>query len=403
MRCNVRPTSTEITADNRRRLSPYFSSVTGLILAALLLLCPPMLRADDEVSPQQISELKEQIADIDSWLKDAEEERSDLEQTLVRTEREISRLTRERREFRQQISEQRHRLEELNAQEAELTATLARQRQSLRRQVRAAWMAGDTPAIKVLLNEVDLENVARTMTYYEYLSQDTVQRLEAFHANLRELQETQQQVSATQLRLTNLAQDVAQRQRSLEETKAQRQQTLASLNSDISHHQGERERLEADRVRLEKLLKEVQAAIASIPAPNESQPFRSLRAKLPWPSGGNIIRNYGERMAQGRLSYNGLLLATNSDAEVKAVHYGRVVFANWLRGFGLLTIVDHGDGYMSLYGNSSSLLTSPGDWVAAGQTIAIAGQTGGTDRPVVYFEIRHNGTPQNPNRWLARR
>ncbi|SFM78123.1 Septal ring factor EnvC, activator of murein hydrolases AmiA and AmiB [Marinobacter zhejiangensis] len=402
MRCIAHALKTGTSAGNRWRMLSGRSLIPHLLLTILLLPSAHTL-AQDSVSPSQIRELKEQIAEIDDWLKDAEEERSELEQTLVRSEQEISRLTRERRELRQQITAQRRRLADLNAQEAELSITLNRQRQSLRQQIRAAWMAGDTPTIKVLLNEVDPENIARTMTYYEYLSRDTVERLEAFHASLRALQETQQQASATQLRLSSLEQDVAQRQRNLESSKAQRERTLVALRSDINSRQSQRETLEADRVRLEKLLREVEAAIASIPAPNESQPFRSLRSKLPWPSQGTVLRNYGESLAQGRLSHNGLLLATNSDADVKAVHYGRVVFANWLRGFGLLTIVDHGDGYMSLYGHSSSLLTSPGDWVAAGQTIAIAGQTGGTDQPAVYFEIRHNGTPQNPNRWLARR
>ncbi len=391
-----------ISAGLRQRLPGGGRTILPFVLTALLLLANPALAGDD-VSPQQIRELKEQIAEIDDWLKDAEEERSDLEQTLVQTEQQISRATRERRELRQQITEQRTRLSELTNQQAELTATLNRQRDSLRQQIRAAWMAGDTPAIKVLLNEVDPENVSRTMTYYEYLSQDTVQRLEAFQTSLRALQETRQQVSATQLRLSKLEQDVAQRQQTLESSKAERERTLTALRSDIRGRQNQRETLEADRVRLEKLLQEVEAAIANIPTPNESQPFRSLRSKLPWPSQGSVARNYGESLAQGRLQQNGILLTTNNDAEVKAVHYGRVVFANWLRGFGLLTIVDHGDGFMSLYGHSSSLLTSPGDWVTAGQTIAIAGQTGGTDRPSVYFEIRHNGAPQNPNRWLARR
>ncbi|MDX1457621.1 MAG: peptidoglycan DD-metalloendopeptidase family protein [Marinobacter sp.] len=383
---------------------PFPARITAIlgVSLGLLFLCAP-LSANDDVSPQQIEELKEQIADIDEWLEDAEEERSDLERTLVRAEQQISRLTRQRRELRQQLAQQRNHLAELRQQERELIAVLDRQREGLKHQIRAAWMEGDTPAIKVLLNEVDPQDVARTMTYYEYLSQDTVRRLEAFNANLRELRDTQHEANATQTRLAKLEQDVAQRQQQLEASRVEREQTLAALKTEIGNRQERRETLQADRVRLEELLREVQAAIASIPAPNESQPFRSLRSKLPWPTQGRVVRNFGESLAQGRLRHNGLLITTNSDAEVKAVHYGRVVFANWLRGFGLMTIIDHGDGFMSLYGHSSSLLTSPGDWVAAGQAIAIAGQTGGTDQPAVYFEVRHQGTPQNPRRWLSRR
>lgn len=374
------------------------------LLFILTLVNAPVLAANDDVSPAQIEALKERIEDIDDWLQDAREDRSDLEEQLVSTEQTISRLTRERRDLRRQIGNQRTRLAQLGEKEQELTASLARQRDSLKQQIRAAWMAGDTPAIKVLLNEIDPQNVARTMTYYEYLSADTVRRLEVFNASLQALKTTREEVNRTQTELARLERDVASRQQQLETRKAERQQTLARLRTEISQRQNEREQLESDRVRLEKLLKEVEAAIANIPAPNESQPFRSLRAKLPWPvAAGRVSRNFGEQLAQGRLRHNGLLLITDAETEVTAVHYGRVVFANWLRGFGLMTIIDHGDGYMSLYGHSSSLLASPGDWVAAGQAIAIAGQSGGTEQPAVYFEIRHKGTPQNPRRWLAPR
>jgi septal ring factor EnvC (AmiA/AmiB activator) len=105
----------------------------------------------------------------------------------------------------------------------------------------------------------------------------------------------------------------------------------------------------------------------------------------------------------GHLRRSGLLIGTREETDVTAVHYGRVVFSNWLRGFGLMTIIDHGDGYMSLYGHSSSLLKSPGDWVTTGEAIAVSGQSGGTEDPVVYFEIRYNGKPQNPQKWLKSR
>lgn len=114
-----------------------------------------------------------------------------------------------------------------------------------------------------------------------------------------------------------------------------------------------------------------------------------------------MLSSFGDSYADGKLRRNGLLISTKADAEITAIHYGRVVFANWLRGFGLLTIIDHGNGYMTLYGHSSSLFTSPGDWVAAGEAIALAGQTGGTNTTDLYFEIRHNGKPVNPRQWLA--
>lgn len=372
------------------------------LAAAMLAVVTPAL-AEQQVTPGQIEDLKEEIADIDEWLADAEEDRSSLEQQLSGLEQEIGRLTRERRELRQQAREQQLRLTELGKEETELTRVLESQRDSLKKQIRAAWMEGDAPAVKVLLNEIDPDKVARTMTYYEYLSRDTIDRLEAFAANLRQLKETQKQVKAGRMRLAELEENVADRQQKLSSSKKEREQTLAALKTDISNRLSEREELEEDRKRLEKLLREVEEAIANIPTPNESDPFGSLKNKLPWPAEGKIVRNFGDSYASGKLKHNGLLINTAEEGDVKAVHYGRVVFANWLRGFGLITILDHGDGYMTLYGHSSSLFTSPGDWVEAGEAIAQAGRTGGTNDPAVYFEVRHNGKPDNPRRWLGNR
>ncbi len=372
------------------------------LAAAMLAVVTPAL-AEQQVTPGQIEDLKEEIADIDEWLADAEEDRSSLEQQLSGLEQEIGRLTRERRELRQQAREQQLRLTELGKEETELTRVLESQRDSLKKQIRAAWMEGDAPAVKVLLNEIDPDKVARTMTYYEYLSRDTIDRLEAFAANLRQLKETQKQVKAGRMRLAELEENVADRQQKLSSSKKEREQTLAALKTDISNRLSEREELEEDRKRLEKLLREVEEAIANIPTPNESDPFGSLKNILPWPAEGKIVRNFGDSYASGKLKHNGLLINTAEEGDVKAVHYGRVVFANWLRGFGLITILDHGDGYMTLYGHSSSLFTSPGDWVEAGEAIAQAGRTGGTNDPAVYFEVRHNGKPDNPRRWLGNR
>lgn len=374
-----------------------------LLLTSALLVGASSALAEQQVTPGQIQALQEEISEIDEWLSDAEEDRSSLERQLADLEKNIGRLTRERRELRIQASQQQKRLAELDQQESKLVRVLDSQRESLKKQIRAAWMEGDAPAVKVLLNEIDPDKIARTMTYYEYLSRDTVERLEAFAANLRQLKITRQEVQQGRARLARLEQDVADRQQKLAASKNQRQQTLASLKADITNRLNEREQLEADRQRLEELLREVEQAIADIPSPNESAPFKSLQKKLPWPSPGKVVNAFGQSYADGKLRYSGMLINTPEDAEIRAVHYGRVVFANWLRGFGLITILDHGDGYMTLYGHSSSLFTSPGDWIEAGEPIAQAGRTGGTDDPAVYFEIRQNGKPINPGRWLGSR
>ena len=373
-----------------------------LALALALVLGATPLHARDDVTPEQVEALKKRIASIDEWLKDAEKDRSSLEQQLARTEQRISQLTRERRELREKADQQQQRLDELRTQERQLADTLESQREGLKKQIRAAWMEGDAPALKILLNEIEPGQIARTLTYYEYLSNDTVERLQAFQKSLQELKQARAAVQASRVELAKTEADLEQRQQQLTQSKAEREQTLAALKQDIRSRRSERDDLETDRKRLEQLLEEVQQAIANIPSPNESRPFKSLRDKLPWPAKGRVVTNYGAAYADGKLRRSGLIMNTAENAEVTAVHYGRVVFANWLRGFGLMTIIDHGDGYMTLYGHSSSLFTAPGDWVRAGETIALSGRTGGTEDPAVYFEVRQNGKPVNPRRWLGK-
>ena len=354
-----------------------------------------------QVTPAQIEKLKKQIGAINQWLTKAEKDRSQLQQQLTGLERSISDLTREARTLKQQAASQKTQLTELETRQRQLTVVLNDQREQLKKLLRQAWMEGDASALKVLFNETDPNNIARTLTYYEYLGNYTVGQVQAFQASLAELNQTRTQMQNTRARLATTEADVEQHQQELTQTRKQREQTLASLNADIDQRRSERDGLAADQKRLEALLKEVQQAITSIPAPNPNQPFATLRERMPWPAAGTVVSSFGETYADGKLRRNGLLMHTDTNAEVRAIHYGRVVFANWLRGFGLLTIIDHGDGYMTLYGHASSLYTTTGDWVDAGEAIAQAGQTGGTDKTALYFEIRHNGKPDNPSRWLV--
>jgi septal ring factor EnvC (AmiA/AmiB activator) len=357
--------------------------------------------SSQQATPAQVEKLKKQISAINQWLTKAEKDRSHLQQQLTGLERSISDLTREARDLKQQTISQQTKLAELETRQRQLTLVLNGQREQLKKLLRQAWMEGDASALKVLLNETDPNNIARTLTYYEYLGNYTVGQVQTFQASLAELNQTRTQMQNTRARLAATRADVEQRQQKLAQVRKQREQTLASLNTDIGQRRSERDALAADQKRLETLLKEVRQAIARIPAPNANQPFAKLHKRMPWPAAGTVVSSFGESYAEGKLRRNGLLMHTDTSAEVRAIHYGRVVFANWLRGFGLLTIIDHGDGYMTLYGHASSLYTTAGDWVDAGEAIAQAGQTGGTDETALYFEIRHNGKPDNPSRWLS--
>ena len=179
-----------------------------LALALALVLGATPLHARDDVTPEQVEALKKRIASIDEWLKDAEKDRSSLEQQLARTEQRISQLTRERRTLRAKADQQQQRLNELRTQENQLADTLESQREGLKTQIRAAWMEGDAPALKILLNEIEPGQIARTLTYYEYLSNDTVERLQAFQKSLQELKQARAAVQASRVELAKAEADL---------------------------------------------------------------------------------------------------------------------------------------------------------------------------------------------------
>lgn len=383
----------------RGRLSISGAAVRRFMLALALGLSSAIHAAPD-VSPEKIEDLKEEISDIDEWLTDARQDRSELEESLAAAERRISDLKRQRRDLQSRISQQQNELETLEVRERRLTRELDNRREQLAAQLRAAWMTGDAPAIKVLLNESDPQKLARLMTYHQHISQHTLGQIDDFNRTLKQLESTRQQARKAKASLRESERELAQQQTHLQSAQEKRQRTLSLLESDIEEKRSRREQLVADRERLEELLDDVQEAVANLSAPSDAAPFDSRRNQLPWPVDGRVVSHFGDSLHEGQLRQNGLAIETNKDANVSAVHYGRVVFSNWLRGFGLMTIIDHGDGYMSLYGNNSSLLTSPGDWVRAGEAIAIAGDGGGDDTPRVYFEIRKSGQPVDPGDWL---
>jgi len=371
----------------------------ALILLLALLLAMPA-GADDEVSRQRLEALKERINEVSAWLDEAQEDEDRLLDRLRTAEREIGRLNSQLRDLEQRTQRLNRELRELAEEESQLTTRLERQRESLTQQLRTAWMHGDTAAIQLLLSQADPQSVTRTMTYYEYISRDAVKRLEAFQSTLAELALNRETAEETRDSLSRTRSETASRRDDLAEGKVERQSALEALQARISERQDELSELQSNRDRLEELLKEAEAAVADIEQPEDTAPFDSLKASLPWPVEGELSARYGQKVDGSNLRHNGIRIRASRGEDVNAVHYGRVVFANWLRGFGLLIILDHGDGYMSLYGNNSSLLYGVGDWVRGGDTIALTGDSGGQSRAGLYFEIRHQGNPQNPMQWL---
>ncbi len=314
------------------------------------------------------------------------------------------------------ISEQRIRLKELERERnysakrrAELSADLATRETELHEesrqladQVRAAYMSGSRERIKLMLNQRDPAALGRLMTYYGYLNDYRAENIDAVTEHIHELLALRKAVAAAEARIAELARAQYAELTELNSAQERRQQLLASLKGKIADEGREIERLAAQEKDLSRLIAELTSILSDYPITSED-PFSRHRGRLTWPVAGTLVHDFGQPRVSDRLKWNGVVLAAPRGREIRSVYHGRVVFADWLAGLGLLVIIDHGEGYMTLYGYNETILKNTGDWVAPGDVIATVGDSGGQPISALYFEIRRGIQPVNPNSWITRR
>ncbi|HEV2443183.1 MAG TPA: peptidoglycan DD-metalloendopeptidase family protein [Steroidobacteraceae bacterium] len=326
------------------------------------------------------------------------------------------RLTRQLRATEESVGKAQAALDDLNqqrqagavqraglaAQKRQKEADLAGNRGILAGQLRAAYLIGRQEPLKLLLNQGDPAQAGRMFVYYSYFGRARALKIQAIEADLQRIGQLDDQLQQQDAKLAGLQQAQQTQVSALEQARAQRMQVLASISARTRTGAERLARLRHQRSDLESLMQQLRRATASLPPEDLGHsPFAHLRGRLPRPVAGRVIESYGQVRAGG-LKWQGDLFATQRDAPVHAVSSGRVVYADWLAGLGLLIIIDHGDGYMSLYGHNDRLYESVGQRVTAGQTIAQAGDSGGSARPELYFEIRREGKPLDPRSWLRR-
>lgn len=380
-------------------------------LPFLLLLCFPLLiqaapaeAPEDEASShqQKLDLLRKRISGLQQRMEMAQGERSELGKQLQQSEQQVGKLARGLRVLKGRIERQQARMQTLAGQEAEQQAALTAERRLLEQQVRSAYAMGRQDYLKILLNQQDPSEVARALAYYEYVNRERMARMAVIRERLVDLADTQRALKVERDRLQGLRMQQQQELAELEQAQVKRREVVAKLGREISDQGRQLGQLKQDEHQLQSLLRGLQEALADVPvAPVEQRPFKTRRGRLSWPTRGVIQHTFGEPKI-GRLRWDGVMISAPEGNEVRAVHSGRVAFADWLRGFGLLLIVDHGDGYMTLYGHNQSLFKEAGDWVDAGEPVAAVGDTGGRQQSGVYFAIRRNGKAVNPRKWCRR-
>jgi septal ring factor EnvC (AmiA/AmiB activator) len=370
----------------------------------LLLLSPGLLCAETnpiDVEAGKLRELRARISAFKSELESVRGQHDSQQQALARTDKAIGAISAELRRLRREARQAGEKLAALETERSAARTQLNSTRRILERELRSAWLGGRQQRIKLLLNQDDPAVVGRMMTYQAYFTRARTQRLEQFQATIERLRLAEQALLEQQATIEELhIQQQEQSSRLSLEQETQRG-ILAGLEKQLKAGTTELSRLEQDEQRVHQLLQSLQQALRDIPPLESSQQsLRQLKGKLRWPAAGSISTPYGARQAAGKMQARGVHISSPSGTDVHAVAKGRIAFADWLRGFGLLIIIDHGAGYMSLYGENSSLYKAVGEWVSQGEVIAAAGNSGGQLRTGVYFELRKDGQPINPAAWF---
>ncbi|MBI5783301.1 MAG: peptidoglycan DD-metalloendopeptidase family protein [Gammaproteobacteria bacterium] len=358
-------------------------------------------RGGDE---ERLKKLRVRIETLQEKLNDTRGRRDDVREEVRGLERRIGSLLHNLRETDARLHTNEKKLADLKTRAAREQDKLGEQRQQLARQIYTAYLMGRQEYPKMLLNQENPSRVSRVVTYYQYLNQARTERIGHIQTSLSRLETLEREIREHRHELENLRTSQREQKTSLETSRARRGELLASLNREVRDQSNQIDRLRADEKRLEQLIEELKTVLPDPPLPSGANTrFARLRGRLPLPTRGGILARYGAHKNVGNLKWRGLLIGGSEGQSVISVYRGRVVFADWLRGFGLLLILDHGDGYMTLYGHNQSLHKGVGDWVEAGETVASLGNTGDMAQPGLYFEIRQNGEPRDPLIWCKAR
>ena len=381
-------------------------TISSISLFLCLFFCSSSVSAskDEDMAHYQskLETLQKSIAKIQSYLKGNKKQRSHVVTELQTLESEISKNALKLKALEKDIRNIRQQKKKLQSELKRLNKQLREQRAVLSEQMRSAYSMGNQQNLKMLLNQQDPAQAGRTQQYFNYLNRARKQQITLFAETIEQTKQTELALKQTLLTQNVLLKTQVDKKRQRQKQRRQRKKLVAELSDKIQNQESTLTSLETSRSKIENMLKSLGELLADIPtSPSENTPFASLKGKLPWPTKGLFLSKFGHPKNYGDLKWNGVLIKADYGTPVRVISHGRVAFSDWLQGFGFITIIDHGDGYMSLYGHSESLFKQTGDWVSAGEVIATAGDSGGQLHSGVYFEIRSRGKPINPSKWCA--
>ena len=361
----------------------------------------PQHAAQEREAKQKLDAIRTEIRALAEQQRATEGEKSDAVRALREKETAVAAVARDVHVLDEKLEAQQKELDALDRERDRLETALKSQRDALAALLRSAYALGRHEELKLLLQQNDVAAIARVLAYNRYFQRARIGRIDTLSTDLESLAKVQDEIRAKSAELATTRDARAADGARLDRERAERETLVGELDAKLKA-QGERAAaLGKDEKALSALLEKLRDVFADIPKQlSGAEPFASQRGRLAWPvAGAKVATAFGSTDESGRRS-SGLLMTAKTGTAVHAVSHGRIVFADWLRGYGLMIIVDHGDGYLSLYGCNETLLKDVGDWVNAGETIATSGASGGQKTPGLYFEMRAKGQAVDPKGWL---
>jgi septal ring factor EnvC (AmiA/AmiB activator) len=376
--------------------------ISTALSCALLLLPLQATAAEDEKA--KLADLKNAISTLEKQLNKRDKDKNKLAAELKKNEIAASASSKKIRLLNSQINTRNAKLTDLGKQQTELKLGIQKQNVAVSEQLATAYKMGAQEPIKLLLNQEDPQQLARLFKYYNYVVDARNEKIAQYMGDVEQLSTVRNQVSEEKRSLDSAKAELEKDQQQLLANNERRQATLKQLDASLQSDKSKLDKLLKQRTALEELLKNVRSVVKkmALKTPPGGQSFASQKGQLSWPLKGKVAHSFGSNRS-GSLNWDGWLISAKIGEPVAAVHDGQVIFSNYMRGFGLLIILNHGDGYMSLYAHNEELLKDTGDWVLSNETISRAGDTGGLNKPALYFEIRKKGQPADPKQWLGKR
>ena len=360
----------------------------------------PKTAAQEHEARQKLDAVRAEIKALAEQQRQTEGERGEAAKALRTKETELAEVAKDVHTLDEKLAAQQADLDKLDAERAKLETALKSQRDALAALLRSAYALGRNEELKLLLQQNDVAAIARVLAYNRYFQRARVGRIDQLDTDLEDLAKVQDSIRTKTAELESTRNARAAEGDKLETERGEREKLVDDLDAKLKEQGARAAALGKDEKALASLLEKLRDVFADIPKQlSGAEPFASQRGRLAPPVPGKVVRGFGAADESGRKS-SGLLLGAKTGTPVHAVSHGRVVFADWLRGYGLMIIVDHGDGYLSLYGCNETLLKDVGDWVNAGETLATSGASGGQKTPGLYFEVRAKGQPVDPKAWL---